>query len=209
MCMEFYGLDPVYYCSLPGYSWDAMLKFTKVKIEICKEPSILAIVKANIRGGVSMISHRLAEANNPEMRNYDESKPPLTLKYLDANSLYAHTMKEKLPIGEYEFLNQQEINDLTSNIKSIDANGDYGYILECDLNYPKKLHDLHSQYPVCAEKMKITEEMMSLYQRENFAKSTGKDEKLVPNLNSKFEYVLHIKNLQQALELGLELIQIT
>lgn len=29
-----YGLDPAHYFTLPGYSWDAMLKFTKAKIEL-------------------------------------------------------------------------------------------------------------------------------------------------------------------------------
>lgn len=209
MCLQFYKLDPVYYCSLPGFSWDAMLKFTNAQIEICKEPTILSMIQANIRGGVSMISHRLAEANNPQMKNYDEKKPTLTLKYFDANSLYAHTMKQKLPIGDYKLLNQQEIANLAANITNFDSSGEIGYILECDLHYPKNLHINHSQYPLCPEKIAITEEMLSTFQRKNFTNLSGKNVKLVPNLNSKFGYVLHIKNLQQALDMGLELIQIT
>ena len=209
MCLKFYKLDPVYYCSLPGFSWDAMLRFTDAQIEICKDPTILSLVQANIRGGVSMICHRLAEANNPQMKNYDEKKPLLTMKYLDANSLYAHTMKEKLPIGDYKLLNQQEIANLTANIKNFDSSGEIGYILECDLHYPKHLHINHSQYPLCPEKIAITEEMLSTFQRKNFTNFSDKNVKLVPNLNSKFGYVLHIKNLQQALDLGLELIKIT
>ena len=30
-CLEAYELDPVHYYTTPGLSWDAMLKYTKVK----------------------------------------------------------------------------------------------------------------------------------------------------------------------------------
>ena len=33
ICLEKYELDPVYYYTLPGLSWDAMLKKTEIKIE--------------------------------------------------------------------------------------------------------------------------------------------------------------------------------
>ena len=32
-CLKFYQLDPCYYFSSPGLSWDAMLKMTGVKLE--------------------------------------------------------------------------------------------------------------------------------------------------------------------------------
>ena len=31
-CLEYYGLDPCYYFSSPGLSWDAMLKMTGVEL---------------------------------------------------------------------------------------------------------------------------------------------------------------------------------
>ena len=36
-CLKFYGLDPCYYFSSPGSSWDAMLKMTGVKLEKISE----------------------------------------------------------------------------------------------------------------------------------------------------------------------------
>ena len=33
MCLEYYGLDPAYYYTLPNFAWDAMLKKTKVTME--------------------------------------------------------------------------------------------------------------------------------------------------------------------------------
>ena len=45
-----------------------------------------------------------------------------------------------------KWLSDEEINNFDLNIGE---NSPIGYILECDLKYPKKLHDLHSDYPLC------------------------------------------------------------
>ena len=38
------------------------------------------------------------------------------------------------------------------NIKN---NSSAGYILEVDLEYPKRLHDIHNDYPLAPEKVNI------------------------------------------------------
>ena len=67
-------------------------------------------------------------------------------------------MSEALPIGDFTFLPEDEVTsfDLDSTTKL----DDYGYILEVDLKYPEHLHDSHSDYPLAAEKLKITKEML-------------------------------------------------
>ena len=72
-------------------------------------------------------------------------------------------------------------------IKNYDENNDKGYILEVDVKYPKKLHDLHSDLPFLPKRMKI-----------------DKCKKLVWNLRNKKKYVVHIKSLKQALNHGLK-----
>ena len=39
-CMQYYGLDPCHYFTSPGLSWDAMLKMTKVKLELMTDINI-------------------------------------------------------------------------------------------------------------------------------------------------------------------------
>ena len=81
-------------------------------------------------------------------------------------------------------------------------------ILEVDLEYPKELHELHNDYPLAAEKMKVTKEMLSPYCKniqEQFGISIGQVAKLIPTLSSKKNYVLHYRNLQLYLSLGLQL----
>ena len=83
-----------------------------------------------------------------------------------------------------------------------------GLILEVDLEYPKELHNLHNDYPLGAEKVKVTESMLSDYCQKIANKyniSTGLVYKLIPILNKKEKYVLHYRNLQLYLNLGLKL----
>ena len=49
--------------------------------------------------------HRYAKANNEYMKNYDKSKEPSYIQYLDANNLYGAAMTEKLPINEFKWVN--------------------------------------------------------------------------------------------------------
>ena len=83
-----YGLDPIHYCTLPGFAWDSFLKFTGVKIGLLKDPEMYKFMEEGIRGGVSVISHRYAKANNPYVTGYDETKEKSYIVDLDANNLY-------------------------------------------------------------------------------------------------------------------------
>lgn len=44
-CLNLYGLDPAHYYTLPGLSWDAMLKHTKVRIETLTDVDQLLFVE--------------------------------------------------------------------------------------------------------------------------------------------------------------------
>ena len=83
-----------------------------------------------------------------------------------------------------------------------------GKIYEVDLEYPDELHHLHNDYPCAAEKIKVTDEMLSDYCKDikNKCKiSSGNVHKLIPTLNDKENYVLHEENLKLYLSLGLKL----
>ena len=56
LCMKNYGLDPAWYYTSPGLSWDAGHKKTGVKLELLTDPDMLLFFEKGIRGGVSMIS---------------------------------------------------------------------------------------------------------------------------------------------------------
>ena len=76
-----------------------------------------------------------------------------------------------------------------------------------DLEYPAELHISHNAYPLAPEKKKIKKEWMSEYQRKlvDKLKVDMNEERLVLTLQDKENYVLHYKNLQQYLKLGIKL----
>ena len=83
-----------------------------------------------------------------------------------------------------------------------------GHIYEVDLEYPEELHDLHNDYPCAAEKIKVSDDMLSAYCREiknKFKISSGNVNKLIPTLSDKKNSVLHEENLKLYLSLGLKL----
>ena len=53
-------------------------------------------------------------------------------------------MIQDLPYCGFTFLSQKEIDEFSLNVSE---NSPIGYILEVDLEYCKKLHDSHSDYP--------------------------------------------------------------
>ena len=61
-------------------------------------------------------------------------------------------------------------------------------ILEVDLDYPEDLHNLHNEYPLEPEHVKI-----------------GKVQTLIPNLNDKTNYIVHYENLKLYESLGLKI----
>ena len=145
-CLEVYELDPIQFLSLPRLAWQACLKKTNVKLELLTNYDMLLMIEEGIRGGICRSIHRYAKANNKYMENYDENKGSLYIQYLDANNLYGWAMSQKLPKDNFKWVEDtSRINE--EFIKNYNENSNKGYSLEVDVNYPKKLHDLHSDLP--------------------------------------------------------------
>jgi len=186
VCMKNYGLDPVWYYTSPGLAWDACLKKKGVQLELLSDPDMLLMIEQGIRGGVSMISKRYAKANNKDLgEKFNPNEKSKFIQYLDANNLYGWAISLPLPVRGFKWM-----TDL-KNLREFSDQEGRGCILEVDLEYQKKLHDLHNEYPLAPERIEI-----------------NKVEKFIPNLNETKKYVLHHKNLKQYLDLSLKLTKI-
>ena len=206
-CLKYYELDPCHYFSAPGLSWNAMLKMTGVKLEKISDINQYLFIEKGTRGGVSYISKRYGKANNKYMSDYDPNKPSTFITYLDKNNLYGWSRSEYLPYGEFEWLKNVDSFD----VMLIDKKSDVGYILEVDLQYPSKLHELHNDYPLTLEKLIVTNDIISNYCKsigDKYEIKVGNVKKLIPNLGNKTKYVVHYKNLQLYLSLGMKLTKI-
>ena len=208
-CLQYYKLDPCHYFTSPGLSWDAMLKMTKVELELMTDIDMYQFIEKGMRGGISYISHRHGLANNKYMKGYDEKAPSKYLMYLYANNLYGWAMSQYLPTGNFKWMSKKKIDKL--DLAKYKDDSKRGLILEVDLEYNKKLHNLHNEYPLAPEKIRVTEDMLSNYCEKIAAKyniSTGLVSKLIPNLRNKEKYVLHYRNLQLYTNLGLKVTKV-
>ena len=205
-CQQYYELDPAHYFTAPGLSWDAMLKKTETELELISDVDMFQFIEKGMRGGISYIANRYGKANNKYMVHHNPEEASKYIMYLDANNLYGWAMSQYLPTGGFEWLTEKEVDLSKYNDES-----EKGLILEVDLEYPEELHDLHNDYPLAAEKIKVTEDMLSPYCREiaeKFKVKVGLVKKLVPTLSNKEKYVLHYRNLQLYMSLGLKLTKI-
>ena len=206
MALNEYKLDPLHYGTAPAFSYDAMLKYTKAKPELLHDPDMYLFMERGIRGGMSVISHRHAVANNKYLKNYDETQPKTSILYTDCCNLYGYAMSQPLPYSNFRWLIDNEIENL--DVINYDADKDEGMILEVDLHYPQQLHDSHADYPLAPEELTITRDMLSTHTQDFLTTHDlkyHKQTRLAPNLCDKEKYIVHIKSLQQYLSLGLVL----
>ena len=86
-----------------------------------------------------------------------------------------------------------------------------GFILDADLEYPEKLHALHNNYPLAPEKLAVSYEVLSDYCRKianKYGMKVGDVKELISNLSNKTNYILHYRDLQLYLSLGMKLTKI-
>ena len=69
------------------------------------------MVENGIRGGISTIMKRYAKANNPYVNDFDPEKESTYIQYLDANNLYGWAMSQPLPVNEFEWMNESELQN--------------------------------------------------------------------------------------------------
>ena len=206
-CLEYCGLDPCHYFSSPGLSWDAMLKMTGIELELTSDIDMHLLIEKGMRGGISYVAKRHNKANNKYTKCCDSSKESKFIMYLDANNLYGWAMSQYLPYSGFKWLSRGDVYNF--DVNSISKNSSDGYILEIDLEYPDELHELHNDYPLASEN--VSHIMLSNY-CSNIANkydiNIGGVNKLVPNLGNKSKYILHYRNLQFYLSLGMKLVSI-
>ena len=90
-------------------------------------------------------------------------------------------MAKQLPTSGFKCMTDNELDDW----KHLSC------FLEVGLEYPEDLHDLHNDYPLAPERIKIRNV-----------------EKLIPNLNNKTNYVVHYENIKLYEILGLKITKI-
>ena len=222
-----FTLDLCHYLSLPMMTKDIMLKTTGVEMELMHDMDMIFFIKNNIRGGLSYVStrHSLVGEDTDHTLNAWQSSHQSheafedrvemdktnCIVYADVNNLYGHAMRMSMPLRDYQWLTEDELNEFDPETMVSD---DFptGYILEVTLDYPEHLHVDHNSFPLAPEHVKIDETMLSPYATNALQKLTRKHKhkasKLTATMNQRKEYTCHGLNLQLYLRLGMRLVKI-
>ena len=195
---ETYELDPRHSYTLPGFSWQSMLKMTKIELELISDPDMYLFLMDTIRGGISVCNKKHVIADNKYIdKNTKNNK---YLMYLDANNLYGVSMVQSLPYKNFKWSNNLTLDKIQTGI------------YEVDIEIPKELHNKFKDYPLCPEIKNIPEDNLSEYQtylnNKLNIKYTEKDKKLILDLLPKKNYKIYYKNLEYYMKLGVKITKI-
>ena len=105
-----------------------------------------------MRGGISYIAKRHSKANIKYMQSCNVNEPSKFIMYLDATFIFGQAMSQYLSYGGFKWLNKK-INKF--DVNSIECNCIDQQILEVDLEYPDKLHEMHNDYPLVPTKKNL------------------------------------------------------
>ena len=227
-----YGLDPTHYFTLPGYSWDAMLRTTGVTIQCLDQRldgayDMLDMIRRSIRGGVSMISTRYAKANNrylgtaTQQARYaaDASAGHTAITSAD-ESVERYGWDATQPASYIMYWDANNLyggamsdplphgdftlqTDVTlDDVLSLRLNATRGCFAEVDMAIPDELRDALNDYPLAPEQTAFDPSPRMAQLLECLGLPQSTTPKLIPNLRAKTRYVLHYRALQQCVRLG-------
>ena len=96
LSMKEFGLNPLHYVSLPGYSFDCWLMSSGVTLDTLQDKQMLDdFVGAKRYGIYEIMGDRYVNSNN--MAEHDQR----SIWYIDANKLYGYAMMQKLPYKDF------------------------------------------------------------------------------------------------------------
>ena len=193
-----YELDPRHSYTLPGFSWQSMLKMTKIELELISDPDMYLFLMDTIRGGISVCNKKHVIADNKYIN--ETTKNNKYLMYLDANNLYGVSMIQSLPYKNFKWSDNLTLNKIQTGI------------YEVDIEIPTNLHNKFKDYPLCPEIKSISENNLSEYQNylnnKLNIKYNEKDKKLILDLLPKKNYKIYYKNLEYYMKLGVKITKV-
>ena len=192
-----YGINPLYSYSLPGYTWKAGLKITKIKLDFIKIKEVLLLPENNTRGGISSVM-------GPR---YIESVENTKLLYINANILYGWAMSQYLPTSNFEklcFPEEYELEQIVDDLRFIADDNEYGYFIECDLEYPAEIKETTENFPLCPYQTKTDPEFFTTYMNSVKQPNNKPTEKLMCDLTNKQKYMMHYRMFKFYTKLGMK-----
>ena len=196
------GLDPVNFITLPQFTFSAAFRHSQC--DLLTDVEMYEFFEDGIRGGMSFVNTHYVKA--------DENT---SISYWDENNLYGNSLSDLLPTSHFHWVSEAEI--ATLDWQTIATEGNTGYVLKVDLQYPAEIHDKTQDFPLAPEAARVTEDMFTPYMQEcwtrrcEFRSGSSKfkpETKLLMSCVDKKEYVVHFKLLKFYLEMGMKITKI-
>ena len=199
-----YGINPFYSYSAPGYTWKAGLKLTNIKLDIIHSKELLLLLEKNIRGGISSVmGDRHVQS--------DENKQIL---YIDANNLYGWAMSQYLPTGEFEKLHfpntecNYPLDQIVEDLLEIPDDNEYGFFIECDLEYPVDIKEKTKNFLLCPYQTKADPHLFTLYMNSVNQPNYKLTSKLMCDVTNKTKYMTHYRAFKFYINMGMKVTKI-
>ena len=217
--MKEFGLNPLHYVSLPGYSFDCWLMSSGVTLDTLQDKQMLDdFVGAKREGICGIMGDRYVNSKNirePASQTaehgeaWTKSHDRRSIWYIDANNLYGYAMMQKLPYKDFQFTTTTTTLDPRSGfldtILNTPDDSDHGYYIVCDIDYTNECKERTEQLALMPNKRKINDNDLGYRERDV---GTARSEKLILDQNNKTEYMVHYRMLKFYVKMGVKVTKI-
>ena len=184
-----FGINPLYFVSLPGYTWQCGLKYTGINLQTLQDKDMILLLENNIRGGISSVmGDRYVQS--------DENKKILSI---DANNLYGHSMSQMLPYDGIKFDRNVKLEDILNT----PDDSDIGYFIEVDLNYPDNIKEKTKNFPFPLMNKKTNPDDFSVYMKEIIPDTYTQNKKLIYDWSDEKNYFINYRMLKFYVRYGI------
>ena len=160
-----FKLNPLYCVSLPGYTWEGGLKYTRIKLQTLQDKDMISLLENNIRGGISSVMGD----------RYVKSEENKKILYIEANNLYRWAMCQYLPYDDIKIDGDVKLEDILNT----SDDSEVGYFVEVDLKYPEGTRDKTKNFPFCPENKFSPQDKFTDYMKKMKMDSHTKCKKLI------------------------------
>ncbi|XP_071055733.1 uncharacterized protein [Onthophagus taurus] len=129
VCFKTYDLDPAHCYTAPGLFWDAMLKFTKIKLELLTDIDQVHFIKKGIRGGISQcflrnlkqaVAHGLKVSKINRVLSFRQST--WLKSYIDKNTALRQSANNSFEKDFFKLMNNAVFGKTMENVdKRVDV----------------------------------------------------------------------------------------
>ena len=178
-----FGISPLYFVSLPGYTWECGLKYTNMKLQTLQDKDMILLLENGIRGGISGVMGD----------RYVKSDKDKNILYFDATNLHGFGMSQSLPYDEIKFETE---NVCLEEILNTSDDNDIGYFLEVDLEYPHNIRQKTKYFPFVPENKLISKDDFGPYMKSIMPENYVSHKKLICDWTDKRNYLIQYRMLK-------------